>query len=145
MEYTEKDLIVEIESVIEGQECAFEQSWLATAIMQRHTGIEGPDKEFFILCGWGFVKSTIRSVMRKLKPDPSQETDAQLVLPGYKHLQKRYCIERHNQPWVVPVNELTNHELALKEKEYMAMAAGCMEHAEELRRYRLERQKQTLA
>lgn len=146
MPYTEKDLTDEIEQLIETKQCAIEQSWLAKAIMQRHTaGIEGPEKEFFVLCGWGFVKSAIRGVIRKLKPDPLEDIDPQLVLPGYTCLQKRYCVVRDDKSWIVPIHELTDHELISKEKEYLAMADGCEAHAKELKRYRMARQKQTPA
>lgn len=111
--------------------------WLTHEIIGRKSGIDGPDTEFYRVCAFTHVKDVVKRCVGKYDAKP--ETDRQLVLTGFEHLQVAYSVVRGDQIVLVPVNLLSDAEIEERAAEYEAMAAGCRAHARELRSYRLER------
>lgn len=136
--YSDNDLFTEVRQVIDralatGLEAP--AKWVAQTVLSNHVGIEGEDKDFFVVCANHHVRDTVRAALRRFKPEAGAETDPQLVMPGFDRLQKAYLVERHDEQVVVPIDQLTDAEIDAKAVEYERMAKGCMRHAEELRRY----------
>ncbi len=142
MTITQNDLQTEVDELIRiGIEAGqvMPPSWIVNEIVGRHALIDGDDVDFYRLCAFGHVRDTVRRVLRDFKGD-KPETPAQLRLPGYEHLQKAYLVEREDEQQIVPLSMCTRDELENKIAEYQSMAAGCLLHADELRRYLDSRQ-----
>lgn len=105
--------------------------WLAQEIVNAQEPPEGESADFYIACAYHAVSDIIGRFIRRMKDSPGAE---QLVLPGYKHLQRRYAIDRDG-PAIVPLEEMTVDEMLKKANELDAFAEGAREHAEELRAY----------
>ena len=111
--------------------------WLTSEILHNKDDIEGADADFYLTCGADFVKKTVKRVIGGYAPRP--ETDQQLVMDGFDHLQRAYTIERDGLTVLVPVTMLTDQELKARAIEYESMAAGCKAHAKEIRRFIVNR------
>lgn len=134
----QSDLIAEVQALIEARLAAGQdtpQPWAIEAILMAHPGIEGADAPLYRLCAREHIGVTVRQVLRRLRPDTEDVPPEQLPLPGFKHLQQGYLIERNSVSTVVKTEDLTDEEIERKAAEYDQMAVGCREHAEELRRY----------
>lgn len=107
--------------------------WLTTEIMAMKCEVEGDDADFYIACAVDFIKATISRVIGKYAP--KTDTDNQLTMDGFDHLQKAYTVTRDNQITLVPVTMLTDDELEARALEYEAMAFGCVTHAQEIRTF----------
>jgi len=113
--------------------------WLTTEILSMKSEINGRDADFYVACGVDFIKDTVKRCIGQYQPKASAATDAQIVMDGFDHMQKAYSILRDGETVLVPVDMLTDEEIEAREAELEAMARGCIAHAKELRRYRLNR------
>lgn len=139
MNFSESDLFNEVQSVIDASDQVIEIDWLAGYVMANHADVHGADKDFYILCAWAHVKTTVRAVVRRYRPEVNEEPDRQIILPGFERLQTKYHIERNKKSCLVPIEQMTEAELDVKIVEYRRMAEGCRLHAEELLRYKVTR------
>lgn len=138
---TQGELLQEVEKVIEGrlsEKQPTPATWIVLAVLAAHQDIHGEDEPFYALCGEEHVRDTVRKAIQKYKVTPEGAPD-QLILPGCERMQKRYLVDRDNDQVIVPVELMTDAELIAKEDELGSMAAGCLQHQKELRRYRLWR------
>jgi len=140
--FSEKDLFDEVQAIVDANQCAIKTDWLANSVMSRHSDISGSDKDFYVLCAWAHVKTAVRAVVRRYRPEATEEPDRQIVLPGFDRLQVKYHVERNDESYLVPIDELTDQEIDAKAAEYERMAEGCRLHAAELRRYKRDRRAQ---
>lgn len=139
---TETDLQHEVSQIVIDRINSGEPTnaaWLTQAVVGAHPDIHGSDAEWYTYCAYGSVRDAVRDVLRKYRPDPKQEPDRQILLPGFERLQQAYLISRGGDQVLVAINQLTDEELEEKAREYEVMAQGCLKHADELRRYRRER------
>ena len=111
---------------------------IAKDILDAHDDLHGADTDFYELCAWNHVRVSIRMVLRDHKLTGEKRSD-QLLLPGFDHLQKAYAIEQEHEPKVVPIDKMSKEELIAKADELRQMAEGCIKHAAELDRYRIEK------
>ena len=124
------------DKVASGQTIVVE--WLTNEIISAKSAIEGADAAFYRTCAFSHVKEIVkRSIGKYDKREP--ETDRQIVMDGFEHLQIAYTVERQGDVVLVPVNQLTDHELLARAREYDEMARGCRSHAREIRDYVRER------
>jgi len=107
--------------------------WLITEILDRKNDIGGGDLPFYLTCTRKAVSEIVRKCVGKYDTTPNN--DAQIVLPGFEHLQVAYPVERDGQQVLVPVNQLSDDELEQRAKEYDTMARSCRLHAREIRDY----------
>lgn len=105
--------------------------WLATEFISHKDRIEGDDLPFYTVCAHHHVREIAKSCIGKYKPKP--QTDEQLVLSGFEHLQTAYPVERDGERLLIPVHLLTDSELEARALEYEDMAKGCIAHAKEIR------------
>lgn len=111
--------------------------WLTHEIVSSKSAIEGEDEPFYRVCAYTHVKDIVKRCIGKYDAKP--ETDEQLVLDGFEHLQVAYTVRRNDQVTLVPVNQLSDTELQDRAAEYDLMAKGCRSHAREIRTYIVER------
>lgn len=142
MAYSSGDLRREIRAIVSGLLAADQKvnrGWLEHDVLSRHPLPPIADRDFNILCRREAVSKAVREVLRDLKlaaDDPeSVSGTGTLPLPGYKHLQQGYPIERDGELVIVPITLMTRAERGDRVSLYRKMAVGCQEHADELERY----------
>ncbi len=134
---TNAELEREVEGLVEERTARGEAtapSWVVQAIMLAHEGLHGTDKDFYLLCGYEHVRDVVRAVVRRRKLD-DDGPDPQLVLPGFKRLQREYIVVRDGEQIIVPLSDMTREEGDQKISELRGMAEGCLNHADELDRW----------
>lgn len=109
--------------------------WVVHGLMQQHQGLEGEDAPFYLTCAYGFVRTRVRGVLRKLGLVVELDDDTQPALPGWQHLQQAYVVERDQASHIVPIEQMSFEEIMAKADEYRVMGQGCFSHADELVRY----------
>lgn len=112
--------------------------WVAGAILDARPHIAGEDAPFYRDCTFREVVRLVKRAIGKYD-DATDETPAQILFPGFKHLVKAYPIERNGERVLVPVQECTDDELQARADELEKMALGCRAHARELREFILSR------
>lgn len=145
MSYSLKDMKLEIASQIEAAIAARRAtpaSWIATSIMARFkmpSGWTGEARDFYLLNASENVRREVSQVLGQFK----KETDASEFAKqeGFEFVQKAYPIRRDGEFTIVPVDAMTDDEVEAKVFELERMAASCMAHAEELRRFLKQRSK----
>lgn len=105
--------------------------WATTAILSKKEEPACADADFYLICARSHLAEIVKRCIGKYSP--KIETDTQLVLPGFTHLQRGYQVERNGVRLLVPTDLLTSDEIEARADEYEAMAAGCRAHARELR------------
>lgn len=142
MAYSSGDLRREIHNIVAAHLAAghtVRWAWLITDVLKNHPLPVIPDLDFNRLCRQLAIGDAVRDVLRTLKlnaEDPSHvSSTGMLPLPGYNHLQQGYPFERDGELVIVPIDKLTKTERRSRAAQYRAMAAGCIEHADELDRY----------
>lgn len=134
----EREVRTEIrERIDKGQATAAD--WLTEAVVSRHSSISGEDKDWYQVCAYDCIRSIVRRCVRLYKESPVSDSDPQMTLDGFEHLQKAYLVERQNKQIVVPIHKLTIAEIESKIDELRRMGQGCFAHADELGNYKDER------
>lgn len=108
--------------------------WMTNEVIAARGSIDGEDVPFYRTCAYAYVREQVRKGIGKYS-DISAETDKQILLPGFNHLQIAYMVNRNEDTVLVPVEQLSDEELLARAAEYEAMAKGCREHARELRKF----------
>ena len=133
------ELDAEVRTLIEEQLELGEDTprgWLVQEILGRYSAIQGADVDFYTLCAYSHVTTTVRRVLRPYAIDEEETAEQQIILPGFKRLQKGYIVERDGDSVLVKTapGHITPNELREKAREYRQMGKGCYEHADELDR-----------
>lgn len=108
--------------------------WAATEILNTYSGIDGRDADFYRITARHYVADQVKRSIQKFEPRPEQ-ADAQLVLDGFKHLQKAYPVEHDGERQLVPISMIPDEILLQRAAEYERMAESCMAHAYEIREF----------
>lgn len=108
--------------------------WLTSEYIGTKSRANGEDMPFYRHCAHAHLNEVIRRVVGKYDARPVQE-DRQLVLDGFEHLQRAYTVQRDGVKLLVPIDKLSDIELAARADEYDAMAKGCRAHAREIRKF----------
>jgi len=140
------DSIKDIKDFINSMVCSKIESgaivnmhWATTEVLNEYANIEGQDVDFYLICARHYVSDQVKRCIKMFEPSEDQSS-GQLVLDGFMHLQKAYPVDRPDGRALVPTDQLTNDELKARAAEYEKMAAGCMAHADEIRKYIRDRQ-----
>lgn len=117
-------------------------AWIATEVCNQHKDIDGDDKDFWQFTGVSGVHGEVRRFLSSVKSDEedsSRQGDLPFTMPGYEYLQKMYFVSdplnSEEGPVGTPLIEMNDEQIEAKAVEYEKMAAGCTNHANELRRY----------
>ena len=108
--------------------------WITTGFLASKAEPDCEDADFYLICARSHLAEVVKRCIGKYSAKP--ETDNQLVLPGFTHLQRGYQVEREGVRLLVPTDLLTDEEIDARADEYEAMAAGCCAHARELRDFK---------
>lgn len=100
------------------------------AVLEEKCDIYGDDLPFYQQFTVEEIKRQAKSAIARFKPKP--ETDPQLVLKGFEHLQIAYPVVRNGEALLVPTGQCSDIELLGRAKEYRQMSKGCLKHAREL-------------
>lgn len=113
-------------------------TWVAHTICNNHKpGLaENEHAEMWLWCGY----KTTRDYVRRAINQERVTEEKQPLLPGFKHLQLSYVVERDGDTVEVSVFAMTDDEIAAKAAFYRSMGAACFEHADELVRFRDNRE-----
>ena len=106
-------------------------------VLEQKPDIYGDDLPFYQRFTIEEIKRQAKNAMSAYKPRP--ETDRQLVLSGFEHLQIAYPIVRKGEHLLVPTDLCTDKELLDRAGEYGRMARGCLAHQKELKGYVADR------
>jgi hypothetical protein len=112
--------------------------WLTTEYIAAKSRVEGDDLPFYKACAIAHVNDVVKRVVGRFDPKRSK-VDHQLIFPGFTHMQKAYTVQRDGAHLLVPVAHLTDDEIMARAAEFDTMAAGCRDHARELREFRTTR------
>jgi hypothetical protein len=131
------------QQIIDGK--AAEVDSITAAVTKRHKEIRGSDKDFWLNLAYPTLRDTVRGCIGKYRETPKASTEPQLMLPGWKKLQRAYFMTRKDRfgdmiDRVVPIDQCTDDELLVRAGEYRTNAAGLVEHAQELEQYVARRQ-----
>lgn len=141
--YSMSDLSVEIEQIVEGLEHMnaprLDRDWITQQVMSQHADIDGEDADFYCCVSREKVRDVVRKRINRYSAKAEVKADPQLVLTGFERLQRYYSFEDGDHQFAVRVEDMTDAQLAAKERELMAMGAGCYQHADEIRRFRSQR------
>lgn len=141
MTYSAKDLTTEIREILDQamRGLPTSASFIALEIVERHpfpAGWEGADRDFAKLCVHGHVRNEVHNVLRAMRNQQDEGAGSeQLVMEGFSRLQRVYIIEHDGDYKCCAIDALSDNQLLAKAEEYDAMAHGCAEHANEIRRY----------
>lgn len=82
--------------------------------------------------GWADKAAALASYAKQAD---DKQLENMAMLDGFEHLQTGYTVERDGERVLVPIDVLSDEELASRAAEYDAMAEGCKLHAKEIRAY----------
>lgn len=126
------EIAVKVEAALARNVRQLHPDWIAQAVMNDHSKITGEDAAFYRFCSRQLVRDEVRLAINKSQ---STQPVQQLTLPGMKHLQHYYVVERKGEQVAVRLDRLTDEEIERKAHDYDRLARACSEHADELRRY----------
>lgn len=115
---------------------------LTIQVMQchlEHLTITGDDAAWAQVRIHDNVRDAVRESLRRYR-DTNDSTVEQLLLPGYRFLQRAYLIERGEGPVIVVTADVPDDELDAKAAMHDRASQGHSEHAAELRAYKQQRQ-----
>jgi hypothetical protein len=136
--YSEKDVIKEVQTMIQttlGRKVEVRAEWLSQAVISMHPGIEGKDKDFYLVCTFGQIRGLVRTEIRKQKLSEFGDGEEQPKLPGFEYVQMRYSIVRNGEPCIVPIERMTKEEVIQKARDLEKMQQTLRLHSAELWRY----------
>lgn len=107
--------------------------WITAGFLANKAEPDCEDADFYLLCARSHLAEVVKRCIGKYTAKP--ETDSQLVLPGFDHLQRGYQVDREGVRVLVPTDLLTDEELEARAAEYGEMAKGCIAHAKEIRAF----------
>ena len=119
------------------------QAWATTDILSKYDGVEGDDKDFYLITARQWVNDEVKAAIKKFDEggdEGSNGKGAQYVLDGFAYLQQAYPIKRGDVRCIVPVGQMTDDELMTKANEKYAMAKGNQTHGDEIVHYVESRQ-----
>ena len=112
-------------------------SWAVNDVLGQFPDVSGGDVDFYLCTARNHVLKIVKASVKKY--EPTGESSRQIVLDGFEHLQSAYPVDRHGERVLVPVDALSIEELEARALELEVMAAGCINHAKEIRSYIAQR------
>lgn len=112
--------------------------WAVNEILQRQGRPEGKAAQFYYLAGWKMTYSAVKRAVGKYESN-EPETDKQLRLHGYEHLQQAYTVERDGERVLVPIDDIPDEILMQRAEQFRTNAKGLDAHAREITEYLTQR------
>ena len=98
------------------------------------------DAEFRRWAAHFTVLKHVEAYFRKFKEREERANDGQPVLEGFKHVQSEYLVPRNGSQRFIRVHDMTDEEFDEKAQQHRAMGQGHFDHADELIRFKEDRQ-----
>ena len=137
--YSVRDLDQEVTTTVARQRDhndKLSKSWLIAALVNDHKDIQGGDAGFALMAIAQLVPQRVELYFRKIrKIEDAPEAPEQLVLTGYRRVQREYIVERDDDALAISVWDMTDEEIETKAAEHKAMGQGHFEHARELLKF----------
>jgi hypothetical protein len=127
---------------LEAEKQHFHAGWIAHAICSDHnSGLrKHDDAEFWRFVGYKATRELVRRCINKRTGlDEEERSPKQASLPGFRHLQEYYLVDRDGDQVGVHRDRMTDDEIVAKAALYRVMGDACHAHADELVRYMEER------
>lgn len=100
---------------------------------------------FYALCAREHTYRAVKRAVDKYESNEERETDDQLTLQGFEHLQRAYTMDRDGERVLVPIELIPSYELLQRAVEYEAQAVAMTAHAKELRDFVSRRNEKMVA
>ena len=130
---SQKELEAEIVAVIDHQIDTHGKAiadWVMREVIGSKVEAQGDDSDWYKLCAFGHVRSTVRKVIQKYHPSGNQ-----LTFKGFEYLQRVYSIDRNGESCAIRTELMTEIEMRAKAEQQRKMGEGCFKHAEEIDRF----------
>ena len=113
--------------------------WLVAQLVAVHAPRAGDPETLYALhfCYSEYVNRYCRNL--KAQEDDEEPSADSLFSEEYRHIQKRYVIQRDGESCIVAVDYMSAEELDAKAAAHKSSAAGHLEHAQELYAFRVKR------
>ena len=105
--------------------------------------IEGEAADLAKVALYDMVWSLVGKQMNDDKHAGADETQPQLILEGWKHLQKLYVVGVDGEQMYIDIESMTDDQIQDKAEEHRKIGRGNLEHADELERYLVTRSRKT--
>ncbi len=137
----EATLTTEINSILDKMGKIWTPRWIAHAIVAEHKDglVAGEHSDFWKYCGYSKTRQMVTKCINKRAGDKKSKDNGQYILPGYEHIQSHYVVTRDDEDVGIPVELLTDEEIDSKADVYRKMGNACLDHADELERYKSDR------
>lgn len=112
-------------------------AWLTTEVMGSRTNFHGEDSPIYVILAHKALGEIVKECIGKY--EPKSQTEGQLTLPGFDHVQSAYPVVRGGERVLVPTDMLTDEEIDDRCEDLRVMARGCIAHVKELESYKLIR------
>lgn len=107
--------------------------WLTTEVMGGRNSFHGDDAAIYVILAYKALGEIVKDCIGKY--EPKVQTEGQLLLPGFDHVQRAYPVMRGGERVLVPTDLLTDLEIEERCEDLRAMARGCFDHVKELQSY----------
>lgn len=134
----QREISAKIQWLIENNGSVLHPRFIAHSVVSDHPDVNGEDADFYKVVSYEKLRDEVRQQINrmKVKTDDEQDSQQQLLMPGFDYLQRRYFVPRDGETCIVKIEEMSDEEIEAKAKEREAMGRACFAHADELRRYR---------
>lgn len=107
-------------------------TWVIHEFMANHDQITGPDKDFYRLTAYSYVKDAAKRMIGKFD---DVEAETARLLPGFDHLRIAYTVNRNGESVLVPVDQCSDDELIERAEMFERGAVALRGHAKEIRTF----------
>jgi hypothetical protein len=132
-----KDIKAEIRTLIGDRTrdgVVIHAAWLTTEVMGKYSEVHGDDAALYVILAHKALGEIVKECIGKY--EPKAQTEGQLVLPGFDHVQRAYPVVRGGERVLVPTDLLTDEEIDDRCEDLRVMARGCIAHVKELEAFR---------
>jgi len=95
----------------------------------------GENGDFWLHCGYSKTREMVTRCINRCFGGSRSNNGKSAALPGFDHLQSYYVVRRNGLEIGLPIDRLTESELAAKAKQHRSNGLTNLAHASELERY----------
>lgn len=137
----EQSLDSEIVDIFRGLDCASRQvskSMIVSKVVANHSNVQGPDADFALVAVYDFTRRRVEAFWNGRIRSEHDVDQPQLPMPfeEYPRVRPAYFCNVEDERVSVPVRDLTPEQFDEKIAELRGLAAGAMQHADELEQVR---------
>ena len=107
--------------------------WIVQELLNSQGEILGDGVPFYLFCAREHTYRAVKRSVDKYESEIERDSEDQLTLKGFEHLQRAYTMDREGERVLVPIDLIPSYELLQRAVEYEAQAVAMTAHAKELR------------